>query len=407
MTTFLNRRLHPRLAAAFAGLALVLVLLAGCGGSAYGASTATTTGQTTSATGLQVASSSSATPSASSAANTPASSSAATATTTDTGAVSSVADVVAKVNPAVVTVINQQQFQGFNSQSQGSDLQTAGTGTGFIINSDGYIVTNNHVVDGASALQVIFEDGTTVDATLVGVDTYTDLAVIKIDGTVPATVNFGDSSTLRPGDAVIAIGSALGDYTNTVTEGIVSGLNRQLSDDSGVAYDNMIQHDAAINPGNSGGPLLNLNGEVIGVNTAVVRQAEPGVSAEGLGFAIPSNTVQQIVQKLIQNGSVTRPYLGVQYTPLTPQIAAAQGLSIEAGALVGQVTSGGPAATAGVQQGDVITSIDGTAIDKDHPLEDLLFAHQPGDSVKLGVYRPSTRATLTLDVTLGTRPSTP
>jgi 2-alkenal reductase len=406
MTTFLNRRLQPRLAASFAGLALVLVLLAGCGGSTYGAATTTTTGQTTSATGLQVASSSSATPSANSAASTPSASSTAT-TTSDDGALSSVADIVAKVNPAVVTVINQQQFQGFNNQSQGSDLQTAGAGSGFIISSDGYIVTNNHVVDGASALQVIFEDGTTVKATLVGVDTYTDLAVIKIDGSVPATVSFGDSSTLRPGDAVIAIGSALGDYTNTVTEGIVSGLNRQLSDESGVAYDNMIQHDAAINPGNSGGPLLNLNGEVIGVNTAVVRQAEPGVSAEGLGFAIPSNTVQQIVQKLIQSGSVTRPYLGVQYTPLTPQIAAAQGLSIEAGALVGQVTSGGPAATAGVQQGDVITSIDGTAIDKDHPLEDLLFAHQPGDSVQLGVYRPSTHATLTLDVTLGTRPSTP
>jgi 2-alkenal reductase len=354
-----------------------------------------------------VASSASATPSASSAAGMPSSSSPATATTAADGAVSSVADVVAKVNPAVVTVINQQQFQGFNNQNQGSGLQTAGTGTGFIINTDGYIVTNNHVVDGAKALQVIFEDGTTVDATLVGVDTYTDLAVIKIVGTVPATVSFGDSSTLRPGDAVIAIGSALGDYTNTVTEGIVSGLHRVLSDDQGGAsYDNMIQHDAAINPGNSGGPLLNLAGEVIGVNTAVVRQAEPGVSAEGLGFAIPSNTVQEIAQTLIANGKVERPYLGIEYTMLTPQIATTLNVPVQDGALVRSVEAG-PSQDTGIKENDVITKIDGDAVDKDHPLRDVLFKHKPSETVDVELFRPDTNETLTVQVTLGTRPENP
>ena len=410
VSTFWNTHLRRRVVAPIAGVAFALLLLAGCGGSASVASTSTAvtagdTSKSTSVTGLQVANSASATPGRATATALATSSSA--AATADTGAVTSVADIVAKVNPAVVTVINQQQFQGFNSQSQGSGLQTAGTGTGFIISADGYIVTNNHVVNGAASLQVIYADGTTVDATLVGVDTYTDLAVIKIAGTVPATVGFGDSSSLRPGDAVIAIGSALGDYTNTVTEGIISGLNRKLSDSSGVAYDNMIQHDAAINPGNSGGPLLNLSGAVIGVNTAVVRNSGSGATAEGLGFAIPSNTVQQIVHTLIQSGSVTRPYLGVAYTPLTPQRAAAQGLSVDQGALVSQVTSGGPASAAGLKTGDVITSIAGAAIDQNHPLEDRLVAHHPGDSVSLSVYRPSTKETLTLNVTLGTRPSNP
>jgi S1-C subfamily serine protease len=357
MRTFVTTHLRRHVYAPLAGLTLAL-LLAGCSGASVApTSTAATTGNTatTAATGLQIASVASPTTSS-------ATTSTPDASASSTNAVSAVADVVARVNPAVVTVINQQQFQGFN-QSQSSGLQTAGTGTGFIISQDGYIVTNNHVVDGAASLQVIYQDGTTVDATLVSVDTYTDLAVIKIDGTVPAVVAFGDSSTLRPGDAVIAIGSALGDYTNTVTEGIVSGLNRQLSDSSGFAYDNMIQHDAAINPGNSGGPLLNLAGQVIGVNTAVVRDTGSGETAEGLGFAIPSNTVQQVVDTLIKSGSVTRPYLGAQYTPLTPQVAAAQGLSVTAGALVSQVTSGGPAATAGLQKGDVITSLNGEAID--------------------------------------------
>ena len=224
---------------------------------------------------------------------------------------------------------------------------------------------------------------------------------------MPATVPFGDSSALRQGEPVIAIGSALGDYTNTVTEGIVSGLHRVLSDNQGGAsYDNMIQHDAAINPGNSGGPLLNLAGEVIGVNTAVVRQAEPGVSAEGLGFAIPSNTVQEVTQTLIESGKVNRPYLGIEYTMLTPQIATTLGVPVQDGALVRSVEPG-PSQDAGIKENDVITKIDGDAVDKDHPLRDVLFKHKPSETVDVELFRPDTNETLTVQVTLGTRPETP
>jgi 2-alkenal reductase len=417
-----GRRLR-QLAPLLAALALAASLLAGCsiGGSSNDDATATATTTATSA------------PSGQTSASPPSSveiSSKATATATDGVAVSasptgvatqstttvtdskqqllSVADIVEKVNPAVVTVVNQQTFTGFNNSSGSSGtLQPAGTGTGFIINTDGYIVTNNHVVDGAESLQVIFENGDTVDAKLIGTDSYTDLAVIQIEGDVPATVPFGDSSQLRQGEPVIAIGSALGDYTNTVTEGIVSGLHRVLSDDQGGAsYDNMIQHDAAINPGNSGGPLLNLNGEVIGVNTAVVRQAEPGVSAEGLGFAIPSNTVQEIAKTLIESGKVERPYLGIEYTMLTPQIATTLNVPVQDGALVRSVEAG-PSQDAGIKENDVITKIDDDTVDKDHPLRDVLFKHKPSETVDIELFRPDTNETLTVQVTLGTRPENP
>jgi S1-C subfamily serine protease len=313
----------------------------------------------------------------------------------------SLADLVEAVNPAVVTVINQQTFSGFFGQDS---QQTAGTGTGFIINAEGYIVTNNHVVEGSEALQVIFQSGESVDATLVGTDPITDLAVIKVDVEVPAVATMGDSTQLRPGDRVIAIGSALGDYTNTVTEGIVSALGRTLRAGSGgAALENLIQHDAAINPGNSGGPLFNLNGEVVGVNTAVVRMAASGITAEGLGFAIPTETVQHIVTSIIEEGGVTRPYLGIVYQQLTPRAATAQGLPVENGVIVTELAEG-PARDAGLQVNDIITHINGDEINLDHPLVNMLFRYAPGDTVTLTVYRPATDETLEIDVTLGTRP---
>jgi 2-alkenal reductase len=313
----------------------------------------------------------------------------------------SLADLVEAVNPVVVTVLNRQSFTGFLGQ-EGS--QVAGSGTGFIIRADGYIVTNAHVVEGSQALEVVFHDGRSVDATLIGYDTVTDLAVIRVEGDVPAVAAIGDSTLLRPGDRVIAIGSALGSYTNTVTEGIISALGRSLQAAAGApALEDLIQHDAAINPGNSGGPLFTLDGEVVGVNTAVVRRAMSGVTAEGLGFAIPSMTFEHIVERLIEDGVVTRPFLGITYGQLNPRAATAEGLPVEHGVIVTDLIPG-PASDAGVQVGDVITHINDEAIDLERPLVNILFQYEPGDTVTLTIYRPSTEETLSLDVTLGTRP---
>jgi S1-C subfamily serine protease len=313
----------------------------------------------------------------------------------------SVADIVERVSKAVVTVVNEQQSSGFFGSG---DLQPAGTGTGFIIDDQGHVITNNHVVEGSQEIKVIFADGTEQKATLLGTDSFADLAVVKIDGKVPATVPFGDSGNLRPGDRVIAIGSALGDFTNTVTEGIISALNRTLQTEAGYNMENMLQHDAPINPGNSGGPLLNLNGQVVGVNTAVVRQAEPGVTAEGLGFAIPSNTVKDITTQIIQNGKVVRPFIGITYEPLTPRAASANNLPIDHGVVVTDVQAGSPAEKAGIQKNDVVTKINDQDIDSDHPLENLLFNYKVGDEVNVEVYRASTGKTMTIKVTLAASP---
>jgi 2-alkenal reductase len=308
----------------------------------------------------------------------------------------SLADVVAQAGKAVVTVVNEQAGGFFGS----SDLETAGTGTGFIIDDQGHVITNNHVVEGSQEITVIFADGTEEKATLLGADAFADLAVVKIAGPVPATLPFGNSDTLRPGDRVVAIGSALGDFTNTVTEGIISALNRSLQTSDGYNMENMLQHDAPINPGNSGGPLLSLDGHVVGVNTAVVRQAEPGVTAEGLGFAIPSNTVQDITKQIINNGKVVRPYLGVNYETLTPRAAAANNLPIDHGVVVTNVQAGSPAALAGIQRSDVITKINDQDIDSDNPLMNVLFHFQVGDQVDVEVYRMSVAQTMTFTVTL-------
>lgn len=316
-----------------------------------------------------------------------------------------IADMVDVVNKAVVTVINKQTFAGFGQTT--SQLQPAGSGTGFIVSKDGYVITNNHVVEGSDSLSVIFVDGTEIPATLVGTDAISDLAVIKIQDPVPATVELGDSSTLRVGEEIVAIGSALGEYTNTVTQGIVSGLGRSLDAQGGSGMENMIQHDAPINPGNSGGPLLNMAGQVVGVNTAVVRQAEPGVTAEGLGFAIPSNTVKDIARQLIENGKIDRPFLGISYQLINPQLAAAQNLPVDHGAYVADLVPGGPAAAGGVQTGDIITAIDGEEISQTTSLQDLLFQHKPGDQVELTIARGPSGQESTVQVTLGTRPANP
>ncbi len=310
--------------------------------------------------------------------------------------------VVQRVSPAVVTVINEQQTAGGLGGAQ-----EAGRGTGFIIDDQGNIVTNWHVVNGGDQFEVIFADGTSRQASLVGSDQISDLAVVRIEGDLPGTVPLGDSDILQPGQTVLAIGSPLGTFTNTVTEGIVSALGRtfpqQLAANS--FYTNLIQHDAAINPGNSGGPLFNLAGEVIGVNTLGIP-AENGQPVQGLFFAIPSNTVKEIAAKLIENGEVVYPYLGIaNAVEINEQIASENDLPVDYGVYVGDVAAGGPAAEAGLQPGDIILALDDVEINVQNTLTEVLFAHEPGDTVTARVQREDEE--LSVEITLGERPNQP
>lgn len=310
--------------------------------------------------------------------------------------------VVQQAGPAVVTVVNQLA-------SPPSPFGPVGNpealGSGVIIDQDGHIVTNSHVVNGGTRFQVIFSDGRKVSAELVGRDDVSDVAVLKVSGPVPAVARFGDSSQLQVGQRVVAIGSALGDFRNTVTHGIVSGLDRSLVDQGGPSLSGLIQTDAPINHGNSGGPLLDLQGQVIGLNTAVVRSSGlMGDVAEGLGFAIPSNTVKRIAEELIKNGYVVRPYLGVSWSPVSPQIASYYGLEVTSGALIRAVQPNTPASAAGLRPGDVIVAVDGTTIDEQHDFASALMSHKVGDQVTLTVRRD--QQTLTLHATLAERPRT-
>ena len=305
---------------------------------------------------------------------------------------------VEKVAPAVVTVVGvvpgQMTFFGPAPDEQVS-------GSGVIISEKGYIVTNNHVVEGTKSLKVIFADGSEQAAHLVGRDRFADLAVIKVNGKVPAVATLGNSDALKPGETVIAIGSPLGAFRNTVTVGVVSATGRNLDTGRGYVMEGLIQTDAAINHGNSGGPLVNLAGEVIGINTLVVRNGGGDV-AEGLGFAIPANTVRAVAEQLIAQGYVARPYLGIDWQGITPAIAARYGLPVKWGVYVVQVASGSPADKAGLHHGDIITQVGDTPLDEKHPFINALFAHKPGETVALKVVRGN--RTLTLKVTLGERP---
>jgi 2-alkenal reductase len=204
---------------------------------------------------------------------------------------------VKQVGPAVVTIVNKQSVMGGRGRFP---VQATGIGSGVIVDSRGYIVTNYHVIEGQQSLQVIFSDGTEAAARLVGGDEAADIAVVKVDTAVPAVAELGDSDALEPGQPVVAIGSALGDFRNTVTAGVVSAVHRDLDETLQTSLGDLIQTDAAINEGNSGGPLIDLNGQVIGINVAVVRSTGyQGDTAEGLGFAIPANTARQIADSLI------------------------------------------------------------------------------------------------------------
>jgi 2-alkenal reductase len=321
-----------------------------------------------------------------------------------------------------VTVVSDLGNQGGSTRGFGMPMQpmqpmmpqpsAQAVGSGVIVDQRGYVVTNNHVVAEGRKYQVIFQDGTKVDAKLVGSDDYSDVAVLQIDGKVPAVAALGDSTKLRPGDAVIAIGSPLGDFRNTVTSGVVSAVGRKL-DDSAPGLSNLIQTDAAINHGNSGGPLVDPSGQVIGINTAVVRgsggaagglfSSGGGDVAEGLGFAIPSSTVRNVVDQLISNGAVTRPYLGVNFQSVNPRIASYYDLGTKEGALVTRVAPNSPARKAGLQQGDVITAVEGDKVTDQQGLPELLNKHKVNDQVNLTVNRDGKDQTL--QVQLAQRPT--
>jgi S1-C subfamily serine protease len=308
-------------------------------------------------------------------------------------------DVVAKVGPAVVTVINEQTFK----EASGTQLEPAGSGTGFIIDDQGHIVTNAHVVDGGEKFEVILQNGESRAAELIGSDPVSDIAIVRIDGDLPGIVAFGDSDSLRPGQSILAIGSPLGAFTNTVTEGIISALGRDFPSTTGPQnYTNLIQHDAPINPGNSGGPLFTLYAEVVGVNTLGIQVDDQGQPVQGLFFAIPANTVEQIAAKLIADGKVVYPYFGIVTTAVTPDVVAQANLAVDHGAYVQDVPAGGPAAQAGIEPGDVILSIDGVAIDQNSSFVDVLFKYGPGDVVEIALQRGNDQ--LTVEVTLAERP---
>ncbi|MEM5774306.1 MAG: trypsin-like peptidase domain-containing protein, partial [Anaerolineaceae bacterium] len=224
------------------------------------------------------------------------------------------------------------------------------------------------------------------------------LAVLKVEGSMPAVAVFGNSDNLKPGETVIAIGSPLGSFKNSVTVGVVSATGRSLDTGSGYEMQDMVQTDASINPGNSGGPLLNLAGEVVGINTLIVRDGS-GTTAEGLGFAVPSSLAATISSQIIENGYFARPNLGIRLQAISPAIAARYRLPAQYGAYVLEVQNGSPAANAGIQVNDIITCINEACIDDEHQYYNILFEYEPGDTVTATLARGNT--TLQVEVTLG------
>ena len=307
-----------------------------------------------------------------------------------------------RVDPAVVTITSTSSAASPVATGTPAPLSEA-LGTGIIFDSDGHILTNYHVVAGGTVFTVLFATAKhPITAKLVGKDALNDLAVLKVDGQLPGIAQFGNSRDLQPGQRVMAIGSALGDFKNTVTSGVVSALHRTLSGTQS-EMDDMIQTDAAINHGNSGGPLVNLGGEVIGVNTAIAsRDPNSGDVAQGIGFAIPIDRARDVVAELLTKGSVSHPYLGITYKGIDSQVQALKSLSVDHGALVTDIKTGSPADHAGVRIDDVITAIDGVELDQDNTLFAVLSKHRVGDRVKLSILRKGSK--VSADVTLGQRP---
>ena len=314
-------------------------------------------------------------------------------TTTQTEEALSVADVAERANPAVVTITTLGDIGGVFGG--GDEALPIGTGSGFIIDAEGHIVTNYHVVEDADEFTILFFDGDTATATLVGGDATQDIAVLQLDleegETVPGTLAFGDTESVRAGDQVVSIGSALGEFTNTVTEGTVGAVDRALSESPNRTLPNLVQHDAPIWPGNSGGPLLNLQGEVIGVNVAGIGGTRLEATPAQLALAIEASAAEQVVEELLATGEVVRPYLGIL------------GAAINEGHEVAEVLEDGPAEAAGIEAEDVITAIEDQAIDGPNGLNDALWQYDPGDVVSVTLERDG--GTETVEVTLDERPA--
>jgi serine protease Do len=320
------------------------------------------------------------------------------------GAPASFADLAERVSPAVVNIQTSKTVSGGNVQlppgfeeffgnpfrhSPPHEYKVPSLGSGFVISADGYIVTNDHVVEDVDQIKVAFKNGTELDAKVVGRDPKTDLALIKVEPEKPlVSIPLGDSESARPGDWVVAIGNPFG-LEHTVTAGIVSAKHRNIGQGS---YDDFIQTDAAINPGNSGGPLINLRGEVIGVNTAINPRANT------IGFAVPINMAKGILPQLRAEGHVTRGWLGVVIQGITPELAKEFELDEEKGALVSRVLPDGPAASAGVEVGDVIVDFDGSAIDDWRDLPRVVAGTPVDKQVDMVVVRKGKRKSLEVSV---------
>jgi serine protease Do len=315
-------------------------------------------------------------------------------------AVSSYAPVVDEVMPAVVTIRVEKRAKMIPTNSQfpddmlrqffGPGVQIPrqprgierGVGSGVIVTHDGYILTNNHVVDSANEVRVELPDRRTFDAKVIGTDAPTDLAVVKVDAKDLPTLAIGDSDAVRVGDVVLAVGNPL-NIGETVTSGIISAKGRQTNL-GGDGYENFLQTDAAINHGNSGGALVNTTGQLIGINSQIVSPSDGNI---GIGFAIPSNMAKTVMDQLIKSGTVRRGMLGVKVQPISPDMAVAMNLPSSQGAVVSDVDDGSPAAYAGLQQGDVITQFDGKPVSDSNQLRNMVASTQPGTTVSLQVLR--------------------
>jgi serine protease Do len=297
-------------------------------------------------------------------------------------------ELVAEVAPAVVSIVVETVNYNWFWQA----VPQTGAGSGIVISPDGYIVTNNHVVEGAQKVTVTLSDGNAFAASVVGTDAQTDLAVVKINASNLAYLHLLSNSLeqLSVLDPVVAVGNALAlPGGPTWTTGVVSNLGRSIEEETGVVLNDIIQTDAAINPGNSGGPLLDTAGQVVGINVAIAS------NAENIGFAISTDTAISVVQSLITEGKVVRPWLGVSVITVTSTIQQYYNLSVDAGALITSVTSGSPADKAGLRAGDVITKIDDEDISTTENLVSALGSHKIGDQVEIVYYRGSVQKVVT------------